>query len=171
MSNLILISIIIGLAGGIGLTTLCLVPFLKKKGVKIDRLIEDSKILINGTDAVISTADKLMPKNKTIDKLKVIESYAKIGVAEAEQLYLSSNLKANERNTKAKDTIYNALKLCGIEKTPEIEKIVDGVIESEVLALGHAPKDISNLQVENSKLVQENVELKNKLDNIKASVV
>ena len=49
-------------------------------------------------------------------------------------------LKPDERKDAARAFVVDALKLTKTEITPEIERLIDGAIEAEVLTLGHAVK-------------------------------
>lgn len=188
MSNLLIVLFIIGVVAGVGLTIILLLPFLKKKGVKVGEIMQRADIVLSGADNAIDVINKIIPNSPTSKVLSVIDKYAHVGVNCAEQLYTASELKADERNDKAKDIIYSALKLAGIEKTPEIENIVNGAIEAEVLALGHKTlehktpdekqiaadketmqQNINSLQTDKSNLQNENTQLKEKLSNIAES--
>lgn len=141
MSNINVLFIILGTGIGVITSVAILLPLLKKKGINADDILKKADTAIDGADGVIQIADKIIPNNPAINILKVVEKYAKIGVGQAEQMYIASNLNGDERNTKAKDTVYTALDLMGIQKTPQIEKIIDGTVEAEVLALGHKETD------------------------------
>lgn len=168
MDNIVLIAI--GTTLGIGATIMVLFPFLKKKNIKADEILKKADTILNGADAVINVADKLLPNNRVINTIESIEKYVHLGVHEAEQLYLASNLNKEDRNKKAKETINAALKVMGIDITEDVEKVIDATIEMECLALGHTEKSQEEIKDENTKLKQENENLKNVVNQIKGIV-
>lgn len=181
MSNLMILGLVLGVSLGVIATILVLFPLLKKKNIKTDEILAKVDTALTGADGVIGIADKVIPNNPIINVLKLVEKYVHIGVGQAEQLYLASNLSADERNAKAKDTINTALKMLNIEITPEIDKIIDGSIESEVLALGHKPVDekakeaqvqsqIQTIQQQNTDLQNQNTQLKNTIQAVQNTV-
>lgn len=184
MSSIILVSCVIGIAVGMGATVLFMFPILKKKGVKTEEILQKVDKGLDATDGVLKIAEGILPDNKAIDVLEKIQKYAKMGVNQAEQLCIASTLPADQRNAKAKDTIYAALQLAGIDKTPEVDKVVDGALEAEVLALGHAPVDVkllqdaksqleaqnAQLQTEKGQLQDSNAQLKNENDQLKQTI-
>ncbi len=177
MQNLLNVGTILGATFGVGAAVLFLMPFLKKKNIKVDEVIKKIDAVLDGTDAIITVADKILPVNPIVDILKVVEKYAHIGVHQAEQLFIASKLGEDERYVKSKETIYAALKLLNIKVTPGIEKIVDGAIEAEVLALGH--KDLTEaekqaqlqqVQAQATQLQTENAQLKQTITTIQGAV-
>ena len=53
----------------------------------------------------------------------------------AEQMYKAAMIQADERKDKAREIIYECLKVAQIEGTPDVEKVVDGLIEAAAFAL------------------------------------
>ncbi|MBX4266520.1 hypothetical protein [Clostridium estertheticum] len=177
MQNLLNVGTILGVAFGIGTAVLFLMPFLKKKNIKVDEIINKLDSVLDGADAAIIVADKILPANPILDILKTLEKYTRIGVDQAEQLCIDSKLSKDERNAKSKETTYAALKLLKVEVTPDVVKIVDGVIEAEVLALGH--KDLTEaekqtqlqqVQLQATQLQTENTQLKQTIATIQGAV-
>ena len=177
MQNLLNVGTILGVALGIGAAVLFLMPFLKRKNIKVDEVIKKMDAVLDGADAVINVADGILPVNPIVDVLESICKYAHIGVDQAEQLYIASKLGKDERNAKSKETTYAALKLLKVEVTPDVKKIVDAVIEAEVLALGH--KDLTEsekqvqlqqLQVQTTQLQTDNTKLKQTIATIQGAV-
>lgn len=114
--------------------------FLKRKGINTQDVLEKTDKALTVTESVINVANEILPNNPIVNGLKVVEKYAHVGVNQAEQLYLTSQLKPDERNAKAKETIYAALTAAHLTK----------------------------IQEESNKLVQENQVLNEKLANIAA---
>lgn len=177
MQNLLNVGTILGVALGIGAAVLFLFPFLKEKNIKADEIIKKMDTVLNGADTIINVADTILPTNPIVDVLKVVEKYAHIGVHQAEQLFIASQLPKDERNAKSKETIYAALKLLNVEVTSDVIKIVDGAIEAETLALGH--KDLTEtekqaqlqqVQAQATQLQAENTQLKQTITTIQGAV-
>lgn len=153
------------------------IPALTKKGVDLDKYIKTADAVVDKAGALIQASDSLLPNNPIVNTVKIIEKWAKVGVDYAEQLYNTSKLDKEARNDKAKEQVYAVLKLLGVETTPEIDKIIDGAIEAEVLALGHTPVDIKQyqeaqqqLQAQNTQLQQENTQLKETINSVQTTV-
>jgi len=177
MSNLEIVSIILGVTAGIETMLLIGFSFLKSKGINTQDVLEKTDKALTATEGVINVASAILPGNPIVDGLKVVEKYAHVGVNQAEQLYLASQLPADQRNVKAKETIYAAVTAANITVTPELQKIIDGAIEAEVLALGHkTPTEsekaaqLAKIQEENNKLIQDNQVLNQKLSNVAAQI-
>ena len=177
MQNLFNVGTILGVALGIGAAVIFLMPFLKKKNIKVNEVIKKMDAVLDGADAVINVADGILPVNPIVDVLGTISKYARIGVNQAEQLYITSQLPKDERNIKSKETTYAALELLKVEVTPNVKKIVDGAIEAEVLALGH--KDLTEVekqtqfqqvQAQATQLQTENIQLKQTIATIQGAV-
>lgn len=177
MSNLLNAGTVLGVTLVIGAIFLILFPYLKKKNVKVDEVLQKTDMVLDGVNTVVGVADKLLPGNPAVSILKTIEKYAHVAVNQAEQLYITSQLAKDQRNIKAKETIYSTLKLLNVEITPEVEKIIDGAIEAEVLALGHKDKseeekaaEKENLQKQLADVTIENNQLKQTLTQIQSTV-
>ena len=136
MNNIIQLILIIGVTLAAGFT----IGYFNhgNKNKNIEKIFGVTDKVIDGTDSLIKIADSIVPNNPILNTIKIIEKYAKIGVYHSEQLYIDSKLNGEERNDKAKETIYSVLKELKINITPNISKIIDGAIEAEVLALGHS---------------------------------
>lgn len=137
MNNLEVLSIVLALVAGVEGALLLVFPWFQRKGVNVGVVLDKAGQGFNTADDILNLADTFLPGNSIVNALKLVERYAHVGVNQAEQLYLTSKLPADKRNEKAKETIYAALAVANITVTPELEKIIDGAIETEVLALGH----------------------------------
>lgn len=135
LSNPIIIVCIIAATSIVTISIEKLMPSLSKKNNNIEKGIDTAKAIVNETGNIISIADSVLPNNQVINVLEIIEKWAKKGVDCAEQLYNASKLDKEQRNDKAKEQVYTVLSLLNIEKTPEIEKIINNTIEAEVFAL------------------------------------
>ena len=166
MNNIIQLILIIGVTLAAGFT----IGYFNhgNKNNNIEKIFGVTDKVIDGADSLIKIANNIVPNNPVLNVIKIIEKYAKTGVYYSEQLYLNSKLDKNERKDNAKETIYSILKELKINITPNVSKIIDGAIEAEVLALGHAPVDIKKITQENEKLKKENSDLKEKVTTIHA---
>ena len=87
--------------------------------------------------AVIAVLKWLLPENPVVNTADRIISYAKIGVGNAEQLYMVNQITGPERKEEASEFVYSALNAAKIRRNAEIDEMVNGAIEAAVLALGH----------------------------------
>jgi len=150
-------------------------PKMVAKGVNVAGDIAIAKNVLNDTNNVIKVADLILPNNPAINILKVIETFGEKAVAGAEQLYLSSQLTADQRLVNANKTINSALKMLDVPITPEIQIVIDGTIQAAVLALPKialtdiqqqaekvkSQETIAQLTAQNAQLVQSLTQLKN----------
>ena len=181
MSDLTILFTIIGLAIGVGATVLVFLPYLKKKGVDTGEILGKVDAGLKEVRKYTDAAKSIVPGNKFLNILSIIEHYAEIGVGQAQQLNISSQLPADQRKKSAEDYVYSVLQKLGIEVDDNVRTIVSGVIESKVYEL-KSPEEkkpagqtatqtqISQLQTQNSqlqseknKLQQENEEMKRKV--------
>lgn len=146
------------------------IPALKNRGVDVKEYIDRADTVIEKANTIIQATDSILPNNSIVNTIKVVEKWAKVGVDYAEQLYNTSKLEKEERNDKAKEQVYTILKIMGIERTPEINKIIDGSIEAEVLALGHTPVDIKQYQETQQKLQIQNDQLKQAVNAVQTTI-
>lgn len=138
LSNpVVLLSIVLLVVTIVMIGVIVAIPYLVKKGVNVEKYVKTADDVLDKADTVIKVADDILPNNPVLNVLKAIEKYAHIGVNEAEQLYLTSQLGKDDRNSKAKEDVYAVLKLLGVTITPNLDTIINGAIETEVLALGH----------------------------------
>jgi FtsZ-binding cell division protein ZapB len=181
MTNLTILFTIIGLAIGVGATVLVFLPYLKKKGVDTGEILGKVDAGLKEVRKYTDAAKSIVPGNKFLNILSIIEHYAEIAVGQAQQLNISSQLPADQRKKSAEDYVYSVLQKLGIEVDDNVRTIVSGVIESKVYEL-KSPEEkksagqtatqtqISQLQTQNSqlqserdKLQQENGELGKKV--------
>jgi FtsZ-binding cell division protein ZapB len=188
MSGLTILFIVTGLAVGAGTTVLGLLPTLKKKGVDTGEILQKVDNGLQEVKKYTDAAKAIVPGNKFLNILSIIEHYAEIGVGQAEQLNISSQLPADQRKKNAEDYVYSVLQKLGIEVDDNVKTIVSGVIENKVYELKSpeekksagqtaAQVQISQLQTQNSqlqserdKLQQENGGLKKKVADMQSIV-
>lgn len=172
-NNILMIIATIGATFGVVGTVIGAIPYLTKKGINVQGTLSNVDKGLTAADSVLSVASELLPSNTIVNALKIVDKYAHVGVNQAEQLYLTSQLPMDQRNAKAKETIYAALTAANIVVTPEIEKIIDGAIETEVLAL-KTPEQKNNSELAQAKqqvtlLQAANTQLQNKVTNLQAT--
>ncbi|MEY8001776.1 bZIP transcription factor [Clostridium sp. Mt-5] len=181
MTNLNILFIILGLTVGVGATVLILLPFLKKKGVNTADVLQKVDTGLQEVKKYTDAAKALVPGNKFLNILSVIEKYAEIGVGQAAQLNVSSQLPADQRKKSAEDYVYNVLNKLGIEVDDNIKTIVSGVIENKVYDL-KTPEEkksaqqtatqtqVSQLQTQNSQLQSEKTQLQQENEKLKQTI-
>lgn len=72
--QLLVISGVVGVVIGF----LCGIPYLKKKGIDVTKVIDTTENVIKGADPIVNAASSLLPNNKDIGILKTIEKRATI---------------------------------------------------------------------------------------------
>jgi len=121
----------------VGIVIAIILPYLKKRGVDVSMIIDQTK---KSLDTVNKTLDLIKPfteDSEIVDAFDKILTAANVGVGQAEQLYNIGQLEPGERKDAARQYVTQAVALMGVAVTPEVEKLIDGAIEAEVLELGH----------------------------------
>lgn len=168
MSNLlnnsvILLAFILIVVTCVLVSIIVIIPKLIKNGIKVDGYINTVNNVLAKIDPILSVVNQVLPNDPAMKVIDFIDNIAKKAVAAAEQMYISTQLPKDQRNAKAKELIDAALTASGVKITPEIEEIIDGAIESEVMALGHAEsaqKTLINNLTEQNALLKAQVALK-----------
>jgi len=162
LNNIILALVVIGIPAAI----VFILPKSVQKGINVAKALATAEGALNTTDAIVKVADKLMPTNPAIDILQIILTLAKKGVGGAEQLYKTSQLPADQRNAKAKETVNSALKVLEVPVTDNIQTVINGAIEAEVLLLpkivltdAEKQQAMIQLQAANAQLTAEKLKL------------
>lgn len=117
-----------------------LLPFLKRKGVAVDSVLEYTKSALATANRTLDMARPFLSDSPGLTLFDKILTAVQVGVGNAEQLYHVGKLEGEQRNDEARKYILDSLGIIGIEVTPEIERVIDGAIEAEVLNLGHTDK-------------------------------
>ena len=112
-------------------------PYLKKRGVDLGDILDRTKDVLATVNKTLDVLRPFLADAVDVDVLDKILAAAHVGVGNAEQLYTVGQLEPGQRKEAARQYIVDSAKLIGIEITPEVERLIDGAIESEVLALGH----------------------------------
>lgn len=183
-----LIFIIVGLAAGVGAVIFIFFPYLKKKGINISSILSELKSFLENTQKYLDAFKALQPENKAISILDTINEYAQIAVKAAEQLYISSQIPADQRKVKALEIVYAKLREIGINTDNEnIKTIVSGIIEATVYASKTSDEidmqltqvgktqveklqaQINTLTEENARIKAENTALQQKISTIQST--
>ena len=183
-----ILSVIIGLALGVGVTVSVLFPVLRKKGINTDNILKGAGAEIKAVEKYTDAAKAIVPENKFLNILSILEHYGEIAVGQAQQLNISSQLPADQKKKSAEEYEYNILKTIGINVDDNVKTIVKGIIENKVYELKSpeeknaaqqtaAQNQISqfqtqNLQLQNERnqLQQENQQLKQKIATVQNTV-
>ena len=131
------ILIIIGIVIAVFATLVYLFPYLKKKGIDVDKPMQYVNTGLDVVDNGIDALKSIMPNNSYLIIADKIIEYAQKGYEMAEQLNAIGKIEKGEAKKEAATTyVYNALKLIpGINVEDEkIKSIVDGSIEAAVYA-------------------------------------
>ncbi|MDV3428192.1 MAG: hypothetical protein LIR50_14430 [Bacillota bacterium] len=165
--------VVVGVIGGI----YGLVPYLKKKGVNTEKVLDT-------TQNVLEAAEPLIQVAKTIPSLKVganlvdlMQDKAISAAKIAEQLEHAGQLKNNdEKFNYARDIVYSILKEMNVTPTDNQKKLIDDFIQEGVNNLGHAPVSEAEKNAQIAKTQQdltiaqtENAQLKQKLTTIQST--
>lgn len=138
--------------------------FLKKKGIKVDTVLEDAKEVVEDAGVVIQ-AGKSLSSNPIFNKLDLIDRLAQEAVGTAQQLYISSQLPAEQRKEKAKEIMSQGFKEANIKETPELDNLVDMAIE---YAVYNSKSDAEKTGQQQNALAQQNTVLQNQIAQLNA---
>lgn len=169
--------------------------FLKKKGIKVDTVLEDAKEVVEDAGVAIQ-AGKSISSNPIFNKLDLIDRLAQEAVGTAQQLYISSQLPAEQRKEKALKIMSQGFKEANINETPELDNLANMAIEyavynsksdtekagqqQNILAQQNTALqkqitqlniDKAQLQTQITELTNKNVELNDKLTAVKSTVI
>jgi len=112
-------------------------PRLDARGVDVPAVVESAKSVVATANNIVNVLRPFLAEVTGIDVVDKILATAHVGVGNAEQLYLVGQLEPGERKNAARQYIRDTLTLIGVEITPEVERVIDGAIEAEVLSMGH----------------------------------
>ncbi|MBV4426393.1 hypothetical protein [Clostridium tyrobutyricum] len=157
--------VLVGVIGGI----YGLVPYLKKKNINTEKVLDTTGDVLKATEPLIHVAKTIPSLKPAATLVDWIEQKAVAGVKAAEQLAHAGSLQTNEEKFKsAQETVYASLKEIGVTPTDNQKKLIDDFIQEAVNDLGHAPvseaeknaqiakinQDLAAVQAENTQLKQ-----------------
>lgn len=131
--SMVILVVVIVAAVLLGVTLL--IPYLIKKGVNMSSAIATTGEAIQTADLVVDGLTGIFPETKALAVVDKIIEYAKQGVKAAEQMYKASLIEADKRKAEATNIIFDCLKVAEIEITPEVQKVVQGLIEAAVFVM------------------------------------
>jgi antitoxin component of RelBE/YafQ-DinJ toxin-antitoxin module len=158
-----------------------IIPFLEKKGVNAEKIIDTAEQVENVAGEGINIAKSIFSDNKIVNAMDMVEKVAVKYTKNAEQLYQSNKLSKDARNAVVKQQVSNILKDLGIEETDAVKEFVDATLNEVCFMLPHqseqdktlqAQLQQSNvqLQVQVQDLQQSNAQLQSKLNNVQQVV-
>lgn len=136
-NGVLVLSIIIGVIGVIAFTNAVVFPKLAKKGFNIREGLETATLTAETANVAFDALKGILPKNEAINTIDKVLDLAVVGAKKAEQLYYINQIDGEQRKQEATSFVEDALKLSGVEITPDIQKIIDGAIEASVYSIGH----------------------------------
>ncbi|WP_195509687.1 hypothetical protein [Clostridium tyrobutyricum] len=157
--------VLVGVIGGI----YGLVPYLKKKNINTEKVLDTTRDVLKATEPLIQVAKTIPSLKPAATLVDFMEQKAMSGVKAAEQLAHAGSLQTNEEKFKsAQETVYAALKEINVTPTENQKKLIDDFIQEAVNDLGHAPvseaeknaqiakinQDLATVQAENTQLKQ-----------------
>ena len=137
MNNILTPVIVLAIVITVSAIITIAMPYLKKRGVDAGEVLAQIKESIGALDNTYSLLKPFFTETSGAETIDKILAAANVGVANAEQLYHIGQLSANERKAAAREYIVDALGLMDVTVTSEVERLIDGAIEAEVLELGH----------------------------------
>lgn len=115
--------------------------FIKKfTGVDVLKRIMLSRPVIIALQAACDAVYNIWPERKELKTVSTVMRAAIDGAQIAEKAWKLGNLTKEERNPYAKSLVKETLGNAGIEITPQIAMIIDGVIEAVCIVLPHEKK-------------------------------
>ena len=112
--------------------------FVKKfTGIDILKSIVLSRPVIVALQTACDAIYNIWPERKELKTVSTVMRAAIEGAQIAEKAWKLGNLAKEERNAYAKSLVKETLDKAGIEITPQISMIVDGIIEAVCMVLPH----------------------------------
>ena len=135
MTNLQALFIVIAIIIGTVAIITAVLPFLKRQGVDVGAILDRTKDALVTVNKTLDTVRPFIAESVDVNAFDKILEAARVGVGNAEQLYNIGQLDPSQRKAAAREYIVGAVNLAGVKVTPEVEKLIDGAIEAEVLDL------------------------------------
>ena len=96
-----------------------------------------SRPVVKALGAAVEAVYHMWPNTKTLKTVYVIMQAAISATETAEKAYKIGMVKPEERNVYAKALVKETLEAAGIEITPQVSMIIDGMIEAVCFVLPH----------------------------------
>ena len=110
-------------------------PMLNKKGIDTGKVLDNTDKGLEIADNAVDTVKAIAPDIPYINIVDKVIEYAQVAVKKAEQLYKANQSGGDTRKAEAVQLVKDCLTAAKIETTPDLEKIIDGAVESAVYAL------------------------------------
>lgn len=164
----IIIAVITVGIGGLG------IMFLRKKGITASSMLKTAETGLDSAETIIQMGESLITNksSKILSFLNILDKLVLKATKAVQQLYISSQLPAEQRKDKAIEIITEGLKTFDIKITPAIEKIIDASVE-EIVLDSKTPEEqrnqrqdnllqqVSQLQAQVTQLTAEKTNLEN----------
>lgn len=144
MTGTQILLIVLGVIAFAAIAIAFIFPYLKRKGIDVDKVLGQTKDALGTINKTLEIIRPFIDDKSSISIVDKICSIASIGVGNAEQLYHIGQLEAGDRKDEAYKYITDSLKLIGVDITPEVDRVIEGAIQAEVLGLGHKSDTIKN---------------------------
>lgn len=135
MNNTEILLLIVGIVGGMVLTSAVLIPLLKRKGINTDQVMDEVQSGLKVADSVLDGVQAALPGLPGIAIVDKVVELANKSVAAAEQMKKSNQIPADQRKATAVQLVKDYLTAGNVEITPDIERIIDGAVEAAVFVL------------------------------------
>ena len=130
----------VGAVVAVGLILGFVLPYLKKKGVDVQRLLDQSKEVLAVANNAFDQAKPFLA-NADLINMNVFDeilSMASVAVHNVQQLHDSGQITDPVlRKEAARQYVIDSLPLIGVEVTEEVTRVIDGAIEAKVFTLKH----------------------------------
>ncbi|NLG93303.1 MAG: hypothetical protein GX485_07100 [Clostridiales bacterium] len=135
MNHYEILILIIGIVGGMALTSAVLIPLLEKKGVQTEQIIASAQAGLRTADIILDGVQVALPGLPGVAVVDKVVELAEKSVNAAEQMNKSNQISADQRKATAVQLVKDYLTAANVEITPDMEKIIDGAVEAAVFVL------------------------------------
>ncbi|XOQ49636.1 MAG: hypothetical protein ACFWUM_12165 [Eubacteriales bacterium] len=135
MNHYEILILIIGIVGGMALTSAVLIPLLEKKGVQTEQIIASAQAGLRTADIILDGVQAALPGLPGVAVVDKVVELAGKSVNAAEQMNKSNQISADQRKATAVQLVKDYLTAANVEITPDMEKIIDGAVEAAVFVL------------------------------------
>lgn len=135
MNHYEILILIIGIVGGMALTSAVLIPLLEKKGVPTEQIIASAQAGLRTADIILDGVQAALPGLPGVAVVDKVVELAGKSVNAAEQMNKSNQISADQRKATAVQLVKDYLTAANVEITPDMEKIIDGAVEAAVFVL------------------------------------
>lgn len=136
VSNVLVLISTLGVTFGVLGTMLAVVPYLKKKNVKVNGVIKELDSKDKLLQAVGDEIKPLLPTQAQI-MMNTIEKWATIAAGKAEQLYHAGNAQKDDRVQIAENVVISILKEMNVTVDDNKKELIDAAVKNAVNDLGH----------------------------------